>query len=78
MFITIIFTICAEYLFNEDSVFCVLSEDFRDYHSTLIDNDKNNSEKVTDEEIKKAKDILEKAKKQNKLRDDNFEGFSMK
>lgn len=78
LFITIIFTICAEYLFNEDSVFCVLSEDFRDYHSTLIDNDKNNSEKVTDEEIKKAKDILEKAKKQNKLRDDNFEGFSMK
>ena len=77
-FITVIFTICAEYLFNEDSVFCVLSEDFRDYHSTLIDNDKNNSEKITDEEIKKAKDILEKAKKQNKLRDDNFEGFSMK
>ena len=78
LFITIIFTICAEYLFNEDSVFCVLSEDFRDYHSTLIDNDKNNSEKITDEEIKKAKDILEKAKEQNKIRDDNFEGFSMK
>ena len=71
LFITIIFTICAEYLFNEDSVFCVLSEDFRDYHSTLIDNDKNNSEKITDEEIKKAKE-------QNKIRDDNFEGFSMK
>ena len=78
LFITVIFTICAEYLFNEDSVFCVLSEDFRDYHSTLIDNDKNNSEKVTDEDIEKAKSILEKAKKQNKLRDDNFEGFSMK
>lgn len=77
-FITVIFTICAEYLFNEDSVFCVLSEDFRDYHSTLIDNDKNNSEKVTDEDIEKAKSILEKAKKQNKIRDDNFEGFSMK
>ena len=77
-FITFVFAICTEYLFNEDSVFCVLSEDFQDYHTTLIDNDVANSDKVTDDEIKKAKDILEKAKKQNKLRDDNFEGFSMK
>ena len=77
-FITFIFTLCAEYLFNEDSVFCVLSEDFRDYHKTLIDNDVANSDKVTDDDVQKAKDILEKAKTQNKLRDDNFEGFSMK
>lgn len=77
-FITFIFTLCAEYLFNDDSVFCILSEDFREYHTTLTENDKNNSEKVTDDEIQKAKDVLEKAKQQNKLRDDNFEGFSMK
>ena len=77
-FITFVFAICTEYLFNEDSVFCVLSEDFQDYHTTLIDNDVENSDKVTDDDVQKAKDILEKAKKQNKLRDDNFEGFSMK
>jgi hypothetical protein len=77
-FITFVFAICTEYLFNEDSVFCVLSEDFQDYHTTLIDNDVANSDKVTDDEIKKAKDILEKAKKQNKMIDENFEGFSMK
>ena len=77
-FITFIFTLCVEYLFNEDSVFCILSEDFRDYHSTLFDNDIVNTDKVTEEEIQKAKSILEKAKKQNKIRDDNFEGFSMK
>lgn len=77
-FITFIFTLCIEYLFNEDSVFCILSEDFRDYHSTLIENDIVNTDKVTEEEIQKAKSILEKAKKQNKIRDDNFEGFSMK
>ena len=77
-FITFIFTLCTEYLFYEDSVFCVLSEDFQDYHKTLTDNDKNNSDKVTDDDVQKAKDILEKAKTQNKLRDDNFEGFSMK
>ena len=77
-FITFVFAICTESLFNEDSVFCVLSEDFQDYHTTLIDNDVANSDKVTDDDVQKAKDILEKAKKQNKLRDDNFEGFSMK
>ena len=77
-FITFVFAICTEYLFNEDSVFCVLSEDFQDYHATLVDNETNNSEKVTDDEIQKAKDILEKAKKQNKMIDENFEGFSMK
>ena len=77
-FITFVFAICTEYLFNEDSVFCVLSEDFQDYHKTLTENDKNNSDKVTDDDVQKAKDILEKAKTQNKLRDDTFEGFSMK
>jgi hypothetical protein len=76
--ITFIFTICSEYLFNEDSVFCVFSEDFKDYHSTLIENDKTNSEKVSDEDIAKAKEVLEKAKKQNKDIEKEFEGFSMK
>ena len=77
-FITFVFAICTEYLFNEDSVFCVLSEDFQDYHKTLVDNDKNNSEKVTDDDIQKAKNVLEKAKQQNKLQEENLEGFSMK
>lgn len=77
-FITFMFTLCAEYLFNEDSVFCILSEDFQDYHATLVDNETNNSEKVTDDEIQKARDVLDKAKKQNKLQEENFEGFSMK
>ena len=33
---------------------------------------------VEDDKLKLAREILEKAKQQNKLRDDNFEGFSMK
>jgi len=78
LFITFMFTLCAEYLFNDDSVFCILSEDFQDYHSTLTENDVANTDKVTDDDIQKAKNVLEKAKTQNKLRDDNFEGFSMK
>lgn len=78
LFVMMMFSLCTDYLFNEDSVFCVLSEDFRDYHYTLIENDTKQSDKVTDDEIQKAKDVLDKAKKQNKLRDDNFEGVSMK
>jgi hypothetical protein len=77
-FITIILSICTEYLFNEESAFCVLSEDFRDYHSTLVENDTKQGDNVTDDEIKKAKEVLEKAKKQNKLINGEFKGFSMK
>lgn len=78
LFITFVFAICTEYLFNDDSVFCILSEEFSEYHSTLSENDKINSEKVTDDDIQRAKVVLEKAKMQNKLQEDDFEGFSMK
>ena len=78
LFVMMMVSLCTDYLFNEDSVFCILSEDFRDYHYTLIENDTKQLDKVTDDEIQKAKDILDKAKQQNKLRDDNFEGVSMK
>ena len=78
LFITMVFSIFTDYLFNEDSAFCILSEDFRDYHSTLIENDTKQTDKITDDEIKKANEVLEKAKKQNKTNDDDFIGFSMK
>lgn len=78
LFITFVFAICTEYLFNDDSVFCILSEEFSQHYSELSENDKNNSEKVTDDDIQRAKIVLEKAKMQNKLQEDDFEGFSMK
>lgn len=77
-FVMLMFSLCTDYLFNEDSTFCILSEDFQDYHSTLIEHNTTQSDKVTDEEIKKATEVLEKAKKQNKIKDDDFIGFSMK
>uniref|UniRef100_A0A6C0HAK4 Uncharacterized protein n=1 Tax=viral metagenome TaxID=1070528 RepID=A0A6C0HAK4_9ZZZZ len=61
LFITLIFTICFEYLFNENSAFCCLPESFKEYHIELLEN-----ADVTDEEIAKAKEVLEKAKKKNK------------
>jgi hypothetical protein len=61
LLITFIFTICFEYLFNEDSAFCCLPDSFKEYHIELMEN-----ADVTDDEIVKAKEVLEKAKKKNK------------
>jgi hypothetical protein len=61
LLITFIFTICFEYLFNEDSTFCCLPDSFKEYHIELMEN-----ADVTDDEIVKAKEVLEKAKKKNK------------
>lgn len=77
-FITICFIIMSEYLFNEDSAFCILSESFQDYHNALSENSKVNDEKISDDDIAKAKDVLEKASKQNKKVDDEVQSFSMK
>ena len=61
LFITALFTICFEYLFHEDSMFFCLPEEFKNYHIELLDN-----AEVTEEDIKKAKEVLEKAKEQKK------------
>ena len=77
-FITICFIILSEYLFNEDSALCILSEDFQDYHNTVLENNRENENKVSDDEIKKAKAVLEKAGIQNIGKDKDVQGFSMK
>ena len=59
LLITIIFIICMDYIFNEDSMFCCLPESFTNYHLEL--------DKVTDDDIKKAKEVLAKADEQNML-----------
>ena len=62
LFITIVFTICIEFLFNEESQFCLLPESFTNYHLDLLDNDdKEKTNNSREDEIKKAKEILEKA-----------------
>jgi hypothetical protein len=57
LFITICFVLIIDYLLNEDSPFCCLPEAFTQYHLEL-DN------KVTEEELKKAQDLIERAKQQ--------------
>jgi len=56
--ITLLFIIVMDYILNEESEFCCLTEKFTSYHVSLLE------EKVTDEDIKKAKEVLERAEKQ--------------
>ena len=58
-FITFMFILFMDYLLHEESEFCILPEQFTDYHISLAE---NNS--VTPEEIKHAEEVLERAKKQ--------------
>jgi hypothetical protein len=60
LFITLVFKLCMDFLLNEDSMFCVLPEQFTDYHISLA----TNNEIVSPDEIKKAREVLERAEKQ--------------
>ena len=75
LLITFVFVICMEYLFDEDSQFYILPESFRDHHLSLLENEKN-GDNITEEDIKKAKEILEKANSHNK--NTNYESFTIK
>lgn len=70
--LTAIFTVLTDHLFNEESSFCIIPKRYRRYEH-LLDLDKDNQ--VTEEEIRKATEILEKAKrrgqKQEQLRNLN-------
>ena len=57
LLITVIFIIFMDYIFNEDSMFCCLPESFTNYHLEL--------DKVSDDDVKKAKEVLAKAAEQN-------------
>jgi hypothetical protein len=63
LLIMLLFIIFVDYIFNEESPFCCLPEHFTDYHVSLLDSSKNT---LSTEEIKKAEEILEKAKNVNK------------
>ena len=59
--LTAIFIIMTEFLFNENSRFCVIPLEYRKYKDVL---DLNGDGVVTPDEIKKAEELLKKAKKQ--------------
>lgn len=61
LIITFIFSISIKFLFNENSNYCILPNNFKNIISVL---DTNNDKKISQEEINNAINILEKAKKQ--------------
>lgn len=61
--LTAVFKVLTDYLFNEESKFCIIPQKYRRYEHLLdLDEDGN----VTEKEIKEAVKILEKAKKKYK------------
>ena len=75
--ITGLYILFAEILFNEDSSFCVLSEEFRDYHDQIEKEQQEKNEQLTEDDVIKAKAVLEKAKKQ-KMDIMEYEGYTLK
>jgi len=61
LILTAIFVVLSDNLFNEESPYCVVPEKYRILH-TLIDT--NNDGVITDQEMKEAEAVLEKAKRQ--------------
>jgi hypothetical protein len=64
--LTAIFNVLANHLFNEKSKFCIIPARYRNYEDIL---DLDNDGKVSEKEIKKAKELLEKEKKKYKMRE---------
>ena len=69
LIISLIFIIFMDFLLHEDGMFCCLPQQFRDHHISLLDSSNNtvDSNKITDEDIKRAQAVLEKANTQNAL-----------
>jgi hypothetical protein len=58
-----------DYLLNEESIFCILPAKFKEENLNISENFEVNDipENITDTDITKAQNLLEKAKQQNKL-----------
>lgn len=61
LIITAVFIILSEYLFNEESAYCLVPKKYRVLQDLI---DTNNDGVVSEEEIKEAEKILRKAKKE--------------
>lgn len=74
LFIVLLFIVITDYLLDEESMFYILPEEFKDYHISMLENE--SEETITPADIKKAEETLAKAKKQTKKIE--YEGYSMK
>lgn len=63
LLITFVFMLCANFIFNEDSRFCMLPESFIDHHASKID-DPPEMPIISEQQIADAVSLLANAKKQ--------------
>ena len=56
-FVTLVFIFFMDFLFNEDSAYCILPESFKDYHIGLLEDNE-----PSQEEIQNAEKILQRVK----------------
>ena len=63
LFIAIVFSICSNFLFNEQSGFCCLSESFIERNSEMLDSPPDIPQ-ITEQQIADAVALLSNAKKQ--------------
>lgn len=64
LFITILFSICSNFLFNEDSKFCCLPESFITQNSEMFD---SQLPEISEQQIADAVALLSNAAKQKKI-----------
>lgn len=65
--LTCVFIFMIDYILNEESSLCCLSKGFTDYHISLVEGNTT----ITDEELKRARELIEKAEKQNEGLENN-------
>jgi hypothetical protein len=63
LFITIVFSLFANFIFNEDSRFCILPESFIDLHASKVDSPPAQFA-ITEQQITEAITLLSNAKQQ--------------
>ena len=66
LIITAVFHILATHLLNEESSYCIIPNAWRNFEKVL---DQDGDGEITEEEIKKAKEVLEKARKKELKRE---------
>lgn len=64
--LTAIFTVLTQHLFNEESSFCIIPRKYRNYEHLL---DLDNDNEVSDIEIKKAREVLDRIRKKAERRE---------
>jgi hypothetical protein len=61
--VCVLFAVCVEFLFNEKSSFCCLTESFVETHIQKLESFEGNPHEVTKEELDSAMKIIEKAQR---------------